>query len=75
MLRAHRNTVADRDGDFFTVSAGPFSEVFVGVSEDYFHSLPCHVLNDTSHILGNESKCENRPYPSPVSWLSQHVPI
>lgn len=56
MLWAHRNTVADSGGDLFTVSAGPFGEVFVGVSEDYFNRLPCHVLNDTSPIPGNESK-------------------
>jgi hypothetical protein len=46
--------MTDGDGDLFTVTAGPFGEVFVRVPEDDFNGLPCHVLNNTSLILGNK---------------------
>ena len=54
VLSAHSDTMADGNGDPFTVCAGPFGDIFVGVSEDGFN--PRHVLNDTSLILGSESK-------------------
>jgi len=54
VLSAHSNTMTDGDGDLFTVTAGPFGEVFVRVPEDDFNGLPCHALNNTSLILGNK---------------------